>query len=123
MAKPDDNLEPNATYEMMVIYGEVIAERLRQNEKWGKQEHDPIEWLGILGEEVGEVNKACIETYFNYEGADSDYSEYRKELIQTAAVCVAMIECLDEKNSEILNQRINPRTTKLIEEQKLTAKS
>jgi len=82
-------------YDQTMILNEVFAEREKQDERWGEQNHEPIEWLGILGEEVGEVNKACIETYFHYEGSDSDYSEYRKELIQTAAVAVAMVECLD----------------------------
>ncbi len=77
------------------ICGEVLAERARQDKKWGQQNHHPMEWLAILGEEVGEVNKAALETYWNYRGRIGDYSEYRRELIQTAAACFAMIECLD----------------------------
>jgi hypothetical protein len=34
---------------------EVFRERHRQNEKWGAQHHDPLTWLLILMEEVGEV--------------------------------------------------------------------
>ena len=34
----------------------VKAERARQDEKWGSQRnHSPLEWLGILSEEVGET--------------------------------------------------------------------
>lgn len=66
----------------------IIDERKRQIEKWGKQEHSPLMWCAILGEEVGEVNKAAIES--------PDYSyptrEYLKELIQVAAVVIAAYE-------------------------------
>ena len=40
-------------------------------------------------QEVGEASKAAVE--YNYR-------EYRKELIQVAAVAIAMIECLDRNN-------------------------
>ncbi len=63
-----------------------MAERARQDEKWGEQNHDIYKWLAILGEEVGEANKAALE---------NDYSELMKELIQIGAVTVAMIESLE----------------------------
>lgn len=37
------------------ILEEVQEERVRQDEKWGAQHHDPLTWLMILAEEVGEV--------------------------------------------------------------------
>nr|EMN20954.1 hypothetical protein LEP1GSC063_3810 [Leptospira santarosai serovar Arenal str. MAVJ 401] len=43
---------------------------------------------------MGEVNKAALETHFEYDGKD-DYTEYRRELIQVAAVAIAMIESYD----------------------------
>ena len=64
----------------------IIAERARQDEKWGEQNHDIYKWLAILGEEVGEANKAALE---------NDYSELMQELIQIGAVTVAMIESLE----------------------------
>ena len=64
----------------------IIAERNRQDEKWGEQNHDVYKWLAILGEEVGEANKAALE---------NDYSELMQELIQIGAVTVAMIESLE----------------------------
>ena len=83
------------------IIEELKAERIKQELKFGRQNHTPFEWLPILGEEVGEVNKAALETYFKYDGADNDYSEYRKELIQVAAVALAMVECLDRNNINV----------------------
>lgn len=84
---------------MCAVLEEVKQERLRQNAKWGEQNHTPIEWLAILGEEVGEANKAALETHFNYTGK-VDYSEYRAELIQVAAVAVSMIESLDRNQNK-----------------------
>lgn len=42
---------------------DVRMERERQNRKWGAQHHTPMEWLAILGEEVGEANKAALEAH------------------------------------------------------------
>lgn len=74
-------------------WGEILKERARQDEKWGEQNHSPIEWCVILGEEVGEVNKAALEKHFSYEGATLE--SYREELIQTAAVALAALESLE----------------------------
>lgn len=74
------------------ILNEIKAERQRQDAKWGEQNHHPFVWLAILGEEVGEVNKAALEHSFSGKSLD----EYREELIQVASVAVAMVECLDK---------------------------
>lgn len=66
--------------------GEVYKECQRHLEKWGVQNHDPLYWIGVLGEEFGEVCQGAIEF---------DESSYRRELIQVAAVAVSAIECLD----------------------------
>jgi len=63
---------------------EIINERILQDKKWGKQNHCPFVWLAILGEEVGEANKAILQ-----------YNDYRNEMIQVAAVAIAAIESLD----------------------------
>ena len=52
----------------------------------GIQNHKRYVWSSILGEEVGEVNKAIN---------DGDLDNYREELVQVAAVAVAMIESYD----------------------------
>jgi NTP pyrophosphatase (non-canonical NTP hydrolase) len=75
------------------VLEEIIDERERQNEKWGEQNHHPSHWMLILGEEVGECNKATLEA--NSELKVSDWTALRTELIQVAAVCVATIESMD----------------------------
>ena len=61
----------------------VSEERDRQDSKWGEQNHNPAFWAVILGEEYGEVCRAIYE---------NDPSQYVAELVQLAAVCVAMVE-------------------------------
>jgi NTP pyrophosphatase (non-canonical NTP hydrolase) len=76
---------------------EIRMERARQDAKFGVQNLDPFKYLAILGEEVGEVNKAAVESFhfqsgnFNLKGLE----DYRMELIQVAATAKAMIETLD----------------------------
>ena len=74
---------------------EITEERDRQNAKWGIQNHTPIEWCAILTEEVGEVNKEALEFHFKRFYKDTGQLErYEKELIQVAAVALAMLESL-----------------------------
>lgn len=77
------------------VYFEVAQERNRQDEKWGEQNHHPVEWLAILGEEFGEACKAACEANFAGYEHTGDYSQYRSELIQIAAVAIAAIESFD----------------------------
>ena len=85
------------------LFSEIAEERLRQERKWGQQNHTPMHWVPILVEEVGEVAKTALETHFQNEYPQyqkhTDYAEFRKELIQVAAVAVAMIESHDRNNS------------------------
>lgn len=75
------------TDETARIAYEVCRERVRQDERWGVQRHGPDRWMTILVEEVGEAAQASL---------DRKWEAYRNELIQTAAVAIAAIECLDE---------------------------
>lgn len=68
---------------------DVIAERLRQDEKWGEQNHKPEKWFTILLEEVGEAARAALE---------SDPANYREEMVQVAAVAMAAVESFDRGN-------------------------
>ena len=74
------------------IYDDIKEERRRQYVKWGIQEHNALYWLGILTEELGELAKALIE----YKPS----GEARRELVQIAAVAVAVIEQIDREGKE-----------------------
>lgn len=105
--------EPLHDEETCLILDEIWLERGRQDEKWGEQNHangtggeeaekiaaslkslckssEPGEdtWVRILAEEVSESL------------AETERDLLRMELIQTAAVVVAWIECLDRTASK-----------------------
>ena len=69
----------------------VLDERKRQDEKWGEQNHDPFLYLTVLGEEFGEVCKAALDARFK----GGSFEHLREEAVQTAAVALAIVECLD----------------------------
>lgn len=79
----------------MRVLKEIDLERDRQNGKWGRQRHTDGNWLKILGEEFGEVCQA-MQIDMGW-GKESDASNLRTELIQLAAVAVAMAEQLREE--------------------------
>lgn len=74
------------------IIGEIVSERERQEAKWGEQNHDMADWYTILGEEFGELGKA-IREYKLQKIVPS--GRIREELVQVAAVAVAMLESFD----------------------------
>lgn len=76
------------------ILDDIAQERIQQDRKWGIQNHSPMTWIGILAEEFGEAAKEVNEFTFR-DKSSGRKAMLRKELIQTAAVAVAMIECLD----------------------------
>lgn len=81
----------------------VAIERIKQNTKWGIQNHTDLRWLPILLEEVGEVGETINEAYphkerlYKYEDCMENL-EY--ELIQVAAVCIAWVECIRQRDNE-----------------------
>lgn len=80
---------------MEKLLQEITQERQRQDQKWGEQNHSPIEWMAILTEEVGEVSKEALEFHFKHKNSKESLANYRKELIQTAAVTLAMLQSLE----------------------------
>lgn len=79
------------------VVHEVYEERLRQIGKWGDPNHPLADFLAILMEEVGEVAQAINGHRFG----NASIADVRAELIQTAAVAVAMAEIIpaDEKEA------------------------
>lgn len=70
----------------------VKEENKRQIEKWGIQDHPLPEWMLILNEEVGELNKAVLEQW--YESGDFRELKNRtyKEAIQVATLALKIAE-------------------------------
>jgi NTP pyrophosphatase (non-canonical NTP hydrolase) len=78
-----------------LVLEDVGNERVFQNQKWGKQRHLMGDWLKILVEEVGEVAQAMQIGDVSYKESDSD--DLYIELVQVAAVAVAIAEHVREE--------------------------
>lgn len=109
------------------VLAEVAAERVRQDAKWGQQDHPCVDephigkpgWIGIRYGIIGEAEaKRQCETAFaagcgTYadiaieEVAEAvcaeDDAKRRAELVQCAAVFVAWIEAIDRRNARALD--------------------
>tara|TARA_Y100000593_G_C4223400_1_gene293101 strand:- start:67 stop:354 length:288 start_codon:yes stop_codon:yes gene_type:complete len=81
---------PNEITRMNILEA-VLAERERQDKKWGDQTFNSDEhWTVILTEEIGEVAREV------YEGRSAGMFE---EVIQCAAVCFAWAEAYINRGS------------------------
>ena len=83
----------------MTVLTDVDAERIRQDKLWGIQRHDINKWLGILAEEFGEVAQAINGLNFPKDAKETDSDNLYEELIQVAAVAVAIAEQILEEKS------------------------
>ncbi len=87
---------------------DVDDERERQERKWGEQNHDPMTYLTVLMEEVGELAQCALHGRFGGPAAPN----IRKEAVQVAAVALAIVECLDRGQwtwRDDVDERGNPR--------------
>ena len=69
----------------------VMAERHKQDAKWGVQDHSLEWWHLILAEETGELAQAILENHFGGPKG----CNVRLEAVQVAAVALAIVECID----------------------------
>lgn len=72
------------TKELNPAIEKIIAERERQEAKWGISNHDVDTWRDIFLEEWNETTEA---------EESGDRADYLTELVHAAAVLVAWIEC------------------------------
>lgn len=93
----------------------IVLERIRQEEIGDRKRDAGIAWLScadpamdggdfarftVLGEEVGEVGRAVLETTYALTAnlRDAYLRDLRKELVQVAAVALAWIEAVDARD-------------------------
>lgn len=88
---PLAELRVSAIDRQVQVVHDMLQERRAQDAKWGEQNFDYSKWLAILSEELGEASKEWLTQEF--QGIFT--GNFRTELIQSAAVLVAMIECGD----------------------------
>lgn len=77
---------------MQYAVNSVVAERERQDAKWGPQDHPGPVWMAILGEEFGELCECILHAQFGGPAA----ADLRKEAVQVAAVALAIVQAVDE---------------------------
>ena len=79
----------------------IEAEGMRQDAKWGEQNHEPEVWLSILTEELGELAQAMLADRFDTgrdeKLHDSHHVSMEIEAIQVAAVAAHFIEYLSRR--------------------------
>jgi len=79
----------------------VLAERQRQDDKWGEQNNHVAIWTTIIGEEYGELCEAVNETVFDNGTNKGGLENILKEASHVAATAVALIEgLLSEKEKQ-----------------------
>lgn len=77
-------------------YKLVALERERQSKIWGLQNHPPLAWLSILGEEYGEACEIANDS-FESGKASLDRANLVRELIQVAAVALAAVDSIQRQ--------------------------
>jgi NTP pyrophosphatase (non-canonical NTP hydrolase) len=88
------------TFTQELIFERIVAERLRQDAKFGEPDihNSALLWLAVLTEEVGEVAREVTATRpgdSHHTGANAE--ALRRELTQAVAVGVAWLEALERK--------------------------
>ena len=72
---------------IMGVLQEILAEHKKACEKHPEWPSDILHQIAIVNEESGEATRASLQ--FVYE--DGNIEEVKKELIQTAAMCLRML--------------------------------
>lgn len=95
------------SHEQAAILSDIVSERRRQDDKFGKQDFRSItHMIAVLGEEYGEACNAALEYIYNAErqpyaakipDLTTAVTNVEKELTQVAAVAVAMREMIKRR--------------------------
>lgn len=84
-------MELNSELDRLEKYNEIDAELQRAEAKHPNYPTDIFRQLAIMQEEAGEVTKAVLHLVYE-KGSREDI---RKELIQTAAMCMRMLKNME----------------------------
>ena len=93
------------------VLQEVLAERIRQDERWGVQSHPDGTGMNYQRHLAEEERAACEAAFRSGRGtwrhvmaeeiaeanAEKDPAKLRAELLQVAAVAVAWVEAIDRR--------------------------
>ncbi len=90
--------------EQRVIAEQIIAERHAQDEQWGGETHDDghaeRDWLDFIRDHEKRARKAAhrLNNDAGFVGVHAD--EYRKQMIEIAALAMAAVESHDRRRRE-----------------------
>lgn len=87
------------TYSRIVAY-DMLHMVQKQKEQWGNEKHlSPHQWLGLIGEEIGEMTEAVNETYLPNRTKEhlGGIEHIQEEAIQAMALIVRFIESINEE--------------------------
>ncbi len=83
-------MELNSELDRLQKYAPIDAELKRAEIKYPHYPSDIFQQLAIMQEEAGEVTKAVLQ--YHYEGGS--FENIKEEIIQTAAMCMRMLQVL-----------------------------
>lgn len=83
-------MELNSELDRLQKYAPIEAELRRAQKKHPEWPTDMFRQVAIMNEEAGEVTKAVL--HYHYEGGTIEH--VKEELIQTAAMCMRMLQNL-----------------------------
>lgn len=83
-------MELNSELDRLQKYAEIDSELNRAKKKWPNWPENIFEQLAVMQEEAGEVTMAVL--HYVHEGGNIE--DVKSELIQTAAMCMRMLENL-----------------------------
>lgn len=83
-------MELNSELDRLQKYAPIDAELIRAEKKHPAWPPNIFEQTTILSEEAGEVAKAVL----HYKREGGSIKDVKKELIQTAAMCMRMLESI-----------------------------
>jgi hypothetical protein len=87
---------------------EIYDEMERAVVKFPLWPTDPLHAVAVIGEELGELNRAILQVI--YEPGKATVDDVRMEAIQTAAMAIRFVRSLDKYkfNQGVQHRQINP---------------
>lgn len=76
--------------------GDVLYEVERALKLYPEWPSDPLHAVGVLNEEVGELNKAVLQQMYEPHKNRNDLHDVRAEAIQAAAMALRFVASLDK---------------------------
>ena len=75
-----------------LVLRQIVLERKRQDAKWGGPQNEPMTWVALLTEELGEVARANLDK--------SPTADLETELVHLAATAVSWLEQIRREREE-----------------------